>query len=1326
MASEEWERYKGIILNLYLLEGNPLREIVSYMQQKHNFIKKPSQYEYQFKKWGVKKNLKRKDWENLHSQLQKRAGKQSEVTVHGFTLSAKKVRRETQRYATIPTAKKFGKRVHSPEAGNNTMIARVRSPKIVENIAWPHLPWFDFKRRIMPVLENPSDLLNIMLAPIFSGKTLGLSSVFGVSRSIYKGPAHPLELWQAILRHSDAIPDNSEDTLRRTQTTEQLNKPLFMATRVLRFIFFRLSNKLVFLSDSDDQFILHLVDAFSRSNQDILSRILSGNCESSNAIKEEVYGSAIRQKNYRIVSRLLDLGVDPHLPISGRYDTYGSTLRGGRLRGGIINLDSREMRIGPPCGMQEAALACDTRLGRLLFKARAKTKDTSPTRRVASLSSMVALTSGHASDFEASMEFMQLLAEHGALTSCTRSELASAIGISISVGNNRVAEFLIEEGATIIPREEVFREYVDRGIYSDQLQDFGINLTPLNIAIISENGEMIERLLQPVLSHTTHISAQDIRHLLITSCSVGDVDTTSKVLMRHPNILCGWTQGITPLAATAWNQDNTIAELLLSLGAHVGPTPRNGILERSAPAPLHVAAWHGNTDLVQRLMDNDADCNVRYAFKEGPLFRRPRLWIPEGIEGTALSPLQLALGNENLETALALIPFSNLFGGELAMAVQLGDEAIISEIISKKPDIASIDIWRDETAFEAAVKVGNLTVIALHFSQGGSYESKAFLKAVEASIKTKDYSIVHTLASCRPIGEIDSDEAFSLVLSIEAREWDLAFLLIRDPFLPARLSPCECYDAHTNPLEVSIVDKDYCRCWTPLSVALLSENMELIDEMTQRGYIFRSCDVRALQHVTDATRQAASSKFHLETMDLSCQRIFLLYAIASGDVERVLRHIRLVDTMNFVCLSEGKDLMGLISPLIVAVHIGNTEIISIILGEGANIDFEVDGETALARAVDLGEWRGKLDVVELLLDRGASIQDLYDFPSFRMCSLLLDHGFFATSPLQVIEGVTVLGSAVRNGDFEMAQLLLSRGVDVNAVPTEEGSSTALEAAAKSGKIDMIHLLLGTGAKIDGEMRIYYVRSVGFAIRRGHWTIANFLKEYGSWSIHDQILYDSPGILADPARFSYDEENDCWHPLEHAPPGCDVSSIAQSSCSSEDLSAKSSESLYEEQGMPDGRVRPEEYAAYESEWLPSSSHNKHFVPQLYQNNIIPPHVVHNQLNFADNPTLDFDTASLRIPDYQRVIELDETERDNSVAQLSSDYNCHNTTASSAMGSIENKAAMDREELPDFEEDTYDPGAEFRDRQIMPLTDEMDWESVFASVDFDELNYGLEVW
>ncbi|TGJ84984.1 hypothetical protein E0Z10_g3781 [Xylaria hypoxylon] len=273
MASNDWERHKATILNLYLLERTPLHEVVSYMQQKHDFAKKESQYQYQFKKWGVRKNSRKKDWQHLRHQLQKRIGKQSEVTLFGFPLSAGKVRKETQRYAAIPTANEFGRKVPSPEVYDGMMV-RAQSPSIVEDIMWPPLPWFHFKNIILPTLRHPSNLLKILFNSLSSNNNFVQYQGNNAFSLLYKNSRNPLELREVILHLSNVMPDDSRDTRQKAEATEQKELPLLMATEILKLVFFHLSNNIRPGYNTQD---------------------------------EAVYGSAIREKNYMIVSRLLDL-----------------------------------------------------------------------------------------------------------------------------------------------------------------------------------------------------------------------------------------------------------------------------------------------------------------------------------------------------------------------------------------------------------------------------------------------------------------------------------------------------------------------------------------------------------------------------------------------------------------------------------------------------------------------------------------------------------------------------------------------------------------------------------------------------------------------------------------------------------------------------------------------------------------------------------------------------------------------------------------------------------------------------------------------------------
>lgn len=246
-----------------------------------------------------------------------------------------------------------------------------------------------------------------------------------------------------------------------------------------------------------DQFVMHLVEAVSRTHPEMLSSILSGSCVTTNAIRESVFGSAIRQKNYTIVSRLLQSGVDPNLQIIASQSVTGLTLRKGKIYL-TMYYNGRYWT-----GMKEAALTLDAHLGKILLNAGASVnKDVfggdSP------LEIAMFATANDASASNRVIEFAQHIVEHHtygdhsmASCSCICSGLILAITHAITRRNIHVAKFLLSKVATIqLPKSfEVYGCRCDIHCRSDGFDDLGIRCVPLHIAIVSGDEEIIDRLL---------------------------------------------------------------------------------------------------------------------------------------------------------------------------------------------------------------------------------------------------------------------------------------------------------------------------------------------------------------------------------------------------------------------------------------------------------------------------------------------------------------------------------------------------------------------------------------------------------------------------------------------------------------------------------------------------------------------------------------------------------------------------------------------------------------------------------------------------------------
>ncbi|MGA2138448.1 MAG: ankyrin repeat domain-containing protein [Verrucomicrobiia bacterium] len=161
-------------------------------------------------------------------------------------------------------------------------------------------------------------------------------------------------------------------------------------------------------------------------------------------------------------------------------------------------------------------------------------------------------------------------------------------------------------------------------------------------------------------------------------------------------------------------------------------------------------------------------------------------------------------------------------------------------------------------------------------------------------------------------------------------------------------------------------------------------------------------------------------------------------AAGSGDLETIKR---LLDKNPALVNVKDQEYAVGLTPLHVAAHQGQSEVVELLLARGAAVDpkWAVNGMTPLILAAQ----GGHAEIIRILLGKGAN-------------------------PNNVANGMAALHWVARKGNQEVATLLLNAGADVNI--QDSTGKTPLHEAAASGAKEMVEFLISHGAYINVQDR----------------------------------------------------------------------------------------------------------------------------------------------------------------------------------------------------------------------------------------------------------------
>jgi len=134
-----------------------------------------------------------------------------------------------------------------------------------------------------------------------------------------------------------------------------------------------------------------------------------------------------------------------------------------------------------------------------------------------------------------------------------------------------------------------------------------INKIKFNDSILNHNDKSIIKYIvintvaaiiySVVIIYTIFYSSPSIGHAV----SNNDISSTRNLIEQKVNLNETGAHGKTPLHIASWHGNTEIGKLLIENGARI--EAKNSIQE----TPLHVAAWKGNIGFVKLLVENNAD-----------------------------------------------------------------------------------------------------------------------------------------------------------------------------------------------------------------------------------------------------------------------------------------------------------------------------------------------------------------------------------------------------------------------------------------------------------------------------------------------------------------------------------------------------------------------------------------------------------------------------------------------------------------------------------------------------------------------------------------------
>ena len=680
--------------------------------------------------------------------------------------------------------------------------------------------------------------------------------------------------------------------------------------------------------------------------------------------------------------------------------------------------------------------------------------------------------------------------------------LGAGVGANDFFGDK---DMVLEHLDQLVPACECEDGYCDPGCGTSYSADF--LSSPLTIAVGMGTKDMVKLLLaadaDPSFSFIDAVHAGDkdilqkiICHGLLNldslddlgnrmilyplqgAAAAGDIDIALDLLEAGANINPPY--GTSPLLLAVEKGDIAMVKLLLINGAHV-----NKISERiykrtqrawSYSTPLAVAAALGDLEIVEMLINAGAilefvninACGARTAIQaaaEKGNTQMMRYLIDRGANIHApaaptagITVLQGAVSSGDYETILFALeqsgdiyaPSSERYGTSvLGVVIESQNLGLLTVFLERGIDVNMR--WNDEdgcwvTPLLLATRLNAHEIISVllragaHINSTGDGSTEWERTPLGVAILNNDISTVQLLlhhgAHLSVLKDRFAISKVQKILRYEKKEEVLEFLLRNGAFSDSHL-PGMC---------------------PPLQTALFKGDLRFATSLIGHG----------------AKLDYDEDSLHASPLQVA------LAARAFEEAETLIKlrcnvnaaHSKCYDCLRWSDWSVEQVTIGLVTPLQLAVNHQRSDIVELLLFNGADVNAPAStsrwGRTALQAAVE----KGHIQLTRLLLSKGADT----NAPAGR------DHG------------VTALQAAAVKGYLRIAQTLLLHGADITAPRSLIGGRTAIEGAAEQGRLDMVKYLLDN-YPAEEDIQIEFERAIRRAKEENQWHVLELLRNY---------------------------------------------------------------------------------------------------------------------------------------------------------------------------------------------------------------------------------------